>query len=143
MNWQAILTSMLPEHLLLAGIVLLILVDLVSDRSRGALAIAVAAVAAVSGVVLGAMYMLWLAQRMLFGSTKAPHLPITDLNRRESAILAILVVAVFWLGLFPQEAMRKTEVAAREYQTMVAGKARPTAVGAVTPAAAGHAGSAR
>jgi NADH-quinone oxidoreductase subunit N len=46
MNWQAVLTSMLPEHLLLAGIVLLILLDLVSDRPRGALAIAVAAVAA-------------------------------------------------------------------------------------------------
>jgi NADH-quinone oxidoreductase subunit M len=100
------------------------------------------AIAAVSGVVLGAMYMLWLAQRMLFGSTKAPHLPITDLNRREFAILAILVVAVFWLGLFPQDAMRKTEVAAREYQQIVAGKARATAVGAVAPAA-GQAGSTR
>jgi NADH-quinone oxidoreductase subunit M len=101
------------------------------------------AIAAVSGVVLGAMYMLWLAQRMLFGSTKAPHLPVSDLSRRELAILAILVVAVFWLGLFPQDAMRKTEVAAREYQQIVAGKSRTTAVGAVTPAAAGQAGSTR
>ena len=82
----------------------------------------VMAVTAVSGVVLGAMYMLWLAQRMLFGATRAPHLPITDLDLREKSILAILVVAVFWLGLFPQGAMQKTELAARQYQEMVAGR---------------------
>ena len=40
---------------------------------------------AVSGVVLGAMYMLWLAQRMLFGAVKAPHLPLADINLREKS----------------------------------------------------------
>jgi len=50
---------------------------------------------------------------------KAPHLPLTDINLREKTIMAILVVAVFWLGLFPQDAMRKTEIAARQYQQMV------------------------
>jgi NADH-quinone oxidoreductase subunit M len=101
----------------------------------------------VSGVVLGAMYMLWLAQRMLFGAPRAPHLPITDLNLREKSILAILVVAVFWLGLFPQGAMQKTELAARQYQEMVAG--RPTAprtadgAGAVATPVAATLGSAR
>jgi len=93
------------------------------------------------------MYMLWLAQRMLFGSVKAPHLPIADINLREKAIMAILVVAVFWLGLFPQEAMRKTEVAARQYQQMVAGvpAASRTAKGAAPAAApvAATVGSAR
>ncbi|MGZ8982013.1 MAG: hypothetical protein ACXW2D_14795, partial [Burkholderiaceae bacterium] len=60
------------------------------------------------------------------------HLPLTDINLREKTIMATLVVAVFWLGLFPQEAMRKTEVAARQYQQMVAGvpAARRTAEGA-------------
>ena len=97
----------------------------------------VMAVTAVSGVVLGAMYMLWLAQRMLFGAVKAPHLPLADINLREKTIMAILVVAVFWLGLFPQEAMRKTEIAARQYQQMVVGAPAPqrTAEGA-TPAVA-------
>ena len=107
----------------------------------------VMAVTAVSGVVLGAMYMLWLAQRMLFGSVKAPHLPITDINLREKTIMAILVVAVFWLGLFPQEAMRKTEVAARQYQQMVSGvpAASRTAAGVVPASApvAATVGSAR
>ncbi len=37
-------------------------------------------VSAVAGVVLGALYMLWFAQRFLFGAAKAPHLPLVDLN---------------------------------------------------------------
>jgi len=76
---------------------------------------------AVAGVVLGALYMLWFAQRFLFGPVKAPHLPLIDLNLREKAILASIVVAVFALGLFPDEPMRKTELAARQYQQLVAG----------------------
>jgi NADH-quinone oxidoreductase subunit M len=77
---------------------------------------------AVIGVVLGALYMLWFAQRFLFGATRAPHIEhVTDLSAREVGILAALVVAVFWLGLFPDEPMRKTELAAKQYQQLVGG----------------------
>jgi NADH-quinone oxidoreductase subunit M len=79
----------------------------------------VLAVAAVSGVVLGALYMLRFALGFLYGPAKAPHAPVVDLNRREKAILALIVVAVFALGLFPDGALRKTELAARAYQQMV------------------------
>jgi NADH-quinone oxidoreductase subunit M len=85
---------------------------------------------AVAGVVLGALYMLWFAQRFLFGATKAPHLPLVDLNLREKAILASIVVAVFALGLFPDEPMKKTELAARQYQQLVAGNRTGTRVAA-------------
>jgi NADH-quinone oxidoreductase subunit M len=44
---------------------------------------------------------------------------LTDLNRREAAILAALIAAVFWLGLFPAEPLRKTETAAREFRQLV------------------------
>ena len=74
---------------------------------------------AVAGVVLGALYMLWFAQRFLFGVAKAPHQPLMDLNRREKLILAPIVVAVFWLGLFPAEPMRKTELAAQQFRQLV------------------------
>jgi NADH-quinone oxidoreductase subunit M len=77
------------------------------------------AVGAVLGVVLGALYMLRFAARFLFGPVKVPHGPVTDLVGREKAILAALIAAVFWLGLFPDEPMRKTEFAAREYQQLV------------------------
>jgi NADH-quinone oxidoreductase subunit M len=78
-------------------------------------------VIAVTGVVLGALYMLRLAQHLLFGQEKAPHQPLADLNLRERAILVTLVAAIFYLGLYPQEALRKTELAAREYQQIVMG----------------------
>jgi NADH-quinone oxidoreductase subunit M len=79
----------------------------------------VLAVVAVSGVVLGALYMLRFALGFLFGAGKAPHQPLADLDRREKLILGLIVVAVFALGLFPDEPMRKTELAAKAYQQLV------------------------
>ena len=86
------------------------------------------AVIAVSGVVLGALYMLYFAQRFLYGTTKVPHGPVADLNRREKLILAALLVPVFWLGLFPDEPMRKSEHAALHFQRLVAGAQQPDAL---------------
>jgi len=89
----------------------------------------VLAASAVSGVVLGALYMLRLALRMLFGEAKAPHQPLHDLVPREKAILLAFVVAIFALGLFPQGPLAKTELAARDYRERVmetrAEEARP------------------
>jgi len=74
---------------------------------------------AVTGVVLGALYMLRFAQHFLFGASRAPHGPLTDLVRREKLILAAIVIAIFALGLYPNEPMQKTEVAAKQYQQLV------------------------
>lgn len=86
----------------------------------------VLAVVAVAGVVLGALYMLRFALAFLWGPAKAPYSPehpepqtIPDLSGRERAILALIVVAVFALGLFPDSALRKTELAAKAYQQLV------------------------
>ncbi len=46
MNWTEVVTAMLPEHLLLAGICVLILVEVFAAKPRGALGIALAAVIA-------------------------------------------------------------------------------------------------
>ena len=87
-------------------------------------------VTAVSGVVLGALYMLWLAQRLLFGAVKAPHQPFADLNLREKSILAALAVAIFALGIFPAEPLAKTELAAKHFQRLVtAAPVVPVALG--------------
>jgi NADH-quinone oxidoreductase subunit M len=95
---------------------------------------------AVAGVVLGALYMLWFAQRFLFGPVKAPHQPLGDINLRERFILVTIMGAVFWLGLFPAEPLRKTEVAARQFQQLVSETrtgARAVAAIEPVPAAAG------
>jgi NADH-quinone oxidoreductase subunit M len=74
---------------------------------------------AVTGVVLGALYMLRFAQAFLFGPEKIPHAPVVDLSLRERTILGVIVVAIFALGLFPDEPMRKSELAAQEFRQLV------------------------
>jgi NADH-quinone oxidoreductase subunit M len=61
-----------------------------------------AAVLATLGVILSAVYLLWMIQRVLFGPiTKPENAALVDLGRREMAILAPLVVLVFWIGFYP------------------------------------------
>ena len=63
-----------------------------------------ASVLALTGVVLGAWYMLWLVQRVFFGPVKLPSedLKATDLNGREIAALAPLAILVVWIGVYPR-----------------------------------------
>jgi NADH-quinone oxidoreductase subunit M len=49
----------------------------------------------------------------------APDHPVLDLSLREKSILGVLTVAVFALGLFPNGALQKTELAAKSYQSLV------------------------
>jgi NADH-quinone oxidoreductase subunit M len=57
---------------------------------------------ATSGVILSAAYALWLYRRVVFGALTRPALQaIPDLNRREIAILAPLVVLVIYYGVQP------------------------------------------
>ena len=72
--------------------------------------IGVAAVA-VSGVVLGAAYMLWMVKKIFFGpkgelvleSEKVAGHALHDLNFRELIVMAPLLVMIFWMGLFPNQ----------------------------------------
>ena len=63
------------------------------------------AVAATSGIILGAAYMLWLFQRVMFGPLDPASAKMKDLNAREIAYFAPLVVAAFWIGLYPKPVM--------------------------------------
>ncbi|MGA0314377.1 MAG: NADH-quinone oxidoreductase subunit M [Alphaproteobacteria bacterium] len=60
------------------------------------------AVLASLGVVLGAAYMLWLYRRVVFGSLTREDLKlITDMNVREVAIFAPLILLTLWMGIYP------------------------------------------
>src|SRR5579863_2944385 len=62
---------------------------------------------AVIGIVLGAAYLLWLYQRVMFGPVTNPaneHLP--DLNAREYATLIPLLILCFWIGIYPKPLFR-------------------------------------
>ena len=55
------------------------------------------------GVVLGAAYLLWLYQRVMFGSvTHEANKTLPDLNLREYVTLVPLVALAFWIGVYPK-----------------------------------------
>jgi len=54
------------------------------------------------GMILGAAYMLWMYRRVVFGKlTKEDLKEILDLNWREKAIFAPLILVVLWIGIYP------------------------------------------
>jgi len=58
---------------------------------------------AVTGIVLGAAYLLWLYQRTMFGTCDNPkNQVLKDLNFREIMTLVPLVIWAFWIGLYPK-----------------------------------------
>jgi NADH-quinone oxidoreductase subunit M len=53
-------------------------------------------------IVLGAAYMLWLYQRVMFGKIENPlNKMLPDLNFRELATFVPLIVLAFWIGIYP------------------------------------------
>jgi NADH-quinone oxidoreductase subunit M len=58
---------------------------------------------AVPGVVLAAAYLLWLYQRVFFGTVTNPkNEKLQDLTPREVATFVPLLILAFWIGLYPK-----------------------------------------
>jgi NADH-quinone oxidoreductase subunit M len=54
------------------------------------------------GMILSAMYMLWVYQRVIYGEVTNPaNQKLTDLSAREKLALAPLVALIFVMGIFP------------------------------------------
>jgi NADH-quinone oxidoreductase subunit M len=60
------------------------------------------AVWAAVGIALGAAYLIWLYQRTMLGEVAERNAKLTDLNWREIAVFAPLIVWAFWIGLYPK-----------------------------------------
>ncbi len=60
----------------------------------------------VIGVVLGAAYLLWWAERAIFGVVPQTAKPVADLTKRELAVVLPLVALIFWIGLYPAPFLR-------------------------------------
>ncbi len=60
------------------------------------------AIAAI-GVILAAVYMLFMFQKMFLGPvTHEENKSLKDINWREIAVLVPLLILIFWIGLYPQ-----------------------------------------
>lgn len=57
---------------------------------------------ATSGVVLGAVYMLWLVERVFLGTPRHTHGADHDLGLREVVTLLPLIILIFWMGVAPK-----------------------------------------
>jgi NADH-quinone oxidoreductase subunit M len=54
-------------------------------------------------LVFGAAYTLWMVKRVYFGEVANDDVrELADLNGREFLMLALLAIAVLWMGLYPK-----------------------------------------
>ena len=69
---------------------------------------------ATTGVVLSAAYALWLYRRVVFGAMDKESLKlITDMNSREIAVMAPLILLTILFGFYPAPLIDVTEVSVR------------------------------
>src|SRR5579872_2117378 len=70
---------------------------------------------AVPGVVLAAAYLLWLYQRVFFGTVTNPkNEKLHDLTPREVATFVPLIIMAFWIGLYPKPFFQILEQPAKQ-----------------------------
>ncbi len=73
-------------------------------------------VLATTGVVLGAAYMLWMFQRVMFGKiTKPENEKLKDLNAREITILVPMVIMIFLMGIYPKLFFSKMDASVEKF----------------------------
>ncbi len=96
------------------------------------------AVLGAAGVVLGAWYMLWMVQQVLFGPVRhEANRNLRDLTVAEAGILAPILLLVVWIGVYPAPFLSVSEASVKALLARV--EHGPSAVG---PAAGGVDGQA-
>ncbi len=89
-----------------------------------------ATVLASTGVILGAVYMLWMYQRVVFGKLENPeNQGLKDVNTREKWVLAPLIVLILWMGVYPKPFLARMEPSVQKLLTEVRSRQAVTALG--------------
>src|SRR5215510_4578705 len=58
---------------------------------------------AATALIFGAAYTLWMVKRVYFGAAANDHVrELADVNTREFSMLALLAIAVLWMGVYPK-----------------------------------------
>ena len=92
MNWSLILTSMLPEHLLLAGMLAILGLEIRSGRSRDGFGLAVVFVSAAAAAAL------WLYATGFEGIPFPQHFAVTPAATLPKAVLLALAIPVLLIS---------------------------------------------
>jgi NADH-quinone oxidoreductase subunit M len=62
-----------------------------------------------TGVIWAAVYMLWMLQRVVFGTkTSEANAKLSDLNPREVALVLPLMALMLFMGVYPGPFLRRT-----------------------------------
>jgi NADH-quinone oxidoreductase subunit M len=79
---------------------------------------------ATSGIILAAVYMLWMFQRVMFHEiTHEENKTLQDINKREFAILIPIILLIFWIGIYPNSFLRKMDASVNHLLKQVGEKA--------------------
>jgi NADH-quinone oxidoreductase subunit M len=76
-------------------------------------------VLAAIGVIIAAIYMLWMVQRVFFGPAKDWGYPVKDLTVREAVVLVPLAFWAIAFGVYPQLFFDKAEASLNHYVQQV------------------------
>ncbi len=73
------------------------------------------AVIGATGLILGAVYMLWAYQRVMFGKLdKVANQELKDLNFREIGLVIPLIIMMFVMGIYPKPFISRIEPTVKE-----------------------------
>jgi len=68
------------------------------------------AILGTAGIIIAAVYMLWMVQRVFYGEvTHEENKILKDINWREKFLLVPLIVMVFWIGFYPKPFLKLIE----------------------------------
>jgi NADH-quinone oxidoreductase subunit M len=66
------------------------------------------------GVILSAVYMLWMVERVFFGPVKNSRLNgLKDMGMKEALVMAPLIIMIVWMGVKPNFFLKKIELASQ------------------------------
>jgi NADH-quinone oxidoreductase subunit M len=86
----------------------------------------VAATFAASGVILAAIYLLWLVQKVFFGPiTNEENRNIPDIAWNEIAAMIPLVIFMVWIGVHPNTFLKKMEPSVKHLMTTMHDSGKP------------------
>jgi len=82
------------------------------------------------GVIFGAVYMLWMFQRVMFGPViHEENKKLKDLSFRELVVMAPLLIAIFAMGIYPNFFFDKMETSVNRFLARSLNQESVTAVG--------------
>ncbi|MBU1625850.1 NADH-quinone oxidoreductase subunit M, partial [bacterium] len=70
----------------------------------------IAAAFSATGVILGAIYMLWMFKRVMYGVPDERIQKFKDLNLREIIVLTPIIIMIFWIGIYPNTFLSRMQL---------------------------------